>query len=64
MLLDLQSHVEGRAGFHCAPRIHAALGSAQAGTLRLSPGHFTTLEQIDRAVRAVQRAMTLASVGG
>lgn len=34
--------VHARAGFHCAPWIHACLGTDAGGTLRLSPGPDTS----------------------
>jgi selenocysteine lyase/cysteine desulfurase len=51
-LLDANWRIQTRAGIHCAPRMHAALRTAPAGTLRLSPGHFTTSAEIDAAVAA------------
>ncbi|MEO1172247.1 MAG: aminotransferase class V-fold PLP-dependent enzyme, partial [Myxococcota bacterium] len=40
-----------RAGLQCAPRMHRALGVD--GTLRLSCGAFSTLEDADAAVEAL-----------
>lgn len=42
-----------RAGAHCAPLMHAALGTTERGIVRLSVSQFNTEEEIDRAVRAV-----------
>jgi cysteine desulfurase/selenocysteine lyase len=54
-ILDSHFGIECRAGLHCAPRMHRALGTlANGGTLRLSPGPFTTAAEIDRAIAAVQ----------
>ena len=54
-VLDQNFHVEARAGLHCAPRMHHALGTiGHGGTLRLSPGPFTTPDQIDAAATAVR----------
>jgi len=52
-LLDAEWSIQTRAGIHCAPRMHAALGTLPRGTLRLSPGHFTTSEQIDAVIAAI-----------
>jgi cysteine desulfurase family protein len=52
-LLDAQWSIQARAGLHCAPRMHAALGTLPRGTLRFSLGHFTTSEQIDAAIAAI-----------
>jgi len=54
-ILDQNFAIETRAGFHCAPRIHQALGTQdRGGTVRLSSGPFTTTEQIDTAVSALR----------
>lgn len=42
-----------RCGLHCAPRAHRTLGTYPQGTVRFTPGHATTAEEIDRAVAAV-----------
>ncbi|MCB9878482.1 MAG: aminotransferase class V-fold PLP-dependent enzyme [Planctomycetes bacterium] len=39
--------VHARAGFHCAPWIHDVLGTASAGTLRVSTGPATSDADID-----------------
>jgi cysteine desulfurase / selenocysteine lyase len=39
--------VGARAGLHCAPYIHRAMGSFPEGLVRLSPGWFTTEAEID-----------------
>jgi cysteine desulfurase / selenocysteine lyase len=39
--------VHARTGFHCAPWLHEPMGTAAAGTVRLSPGPATTTQQID-----------------
>ncbi len=46
-LLDSARRIQTRAGLHCAPLIHQALGTAPGGgTLRLSVGPFNTPEQM------------------
>jgi cysteine desulfurase/selenocysteine lyase len=53
-ILDAAYHIQVRAGYHCAPALHRAIGSAGGGgTLRLSPGPFTTPEEIDGAIAAL-----------
>lgn len=42
-----------RCGLHCAPAAHRALGTFPQGTVRLSPGWYTTPEEIDAAASAV-----------
>lgn len=43
-----------RAGAHCAPLMHRALGTESQGAVRFSFSHFNTEAEIDEAVRAVQ----------
>ena len=43
-----------RAGAHCAPRMHAALGTTEQGAVRFSFSPFTTEEEVETAIRAVQ----------
>ena len=58
-LLAAVAGVECRAGLHCAPRLHAALGTDTLGGLvRFSPGESTTPDQIDQAVEAVRMLAT------
>jgi len=56
-LLDAQWSIQTRAGLHCAPRMHASLGTLPEGTLRLSVGHFTTPDQIDTVLAALAAIM-------
>jgi cysteine desulfurase family protein len=44
-----------RTGLHCAPLAHQAAGTFPEGTIRLSPGHFTTDEDIEFVLQAVQK---------
>ena len=43
-----------RAGAHCAPRLHEALGTKAQGAVRFSFSWFTTEQEIDAAVAAVK----------
>lgn len=59
--LEASHRIQCRAGLHCAPRMHAVLGTtAGGGTLRLSPGYFTTLEEIDAVGSAVQEVASVS----
>jgi cysteine desulfurase family protein len=52
--LDSAFGVQCRAGLHCAPRMHAALGTLpRGGTVRFSVGWSTSAADIDRAIEAV-----------
>jgi cysteine desulfurase / selenocysteine lyase len=52
-ILDVSFDIAVRPGLHCAPYVHRAQGTFPDGTLRLSPGPFTTSEQIDTFLRAL-----------
>ncbi|MGA2193431.1 MAG: aminotransferase class V-fold PLP-dependent enzyme, partial [Nitrospirota bacterium] len=51
--LDRDFDIAVRVGLHCAPDAHRKMGSFPKGAVRMSPGYFTTLEDIDRAIEAV-----------
>lgn len=54
-ILDAKYDIAVRAGHHCAAFIHKHLGSAKyAGTVRVSPGYFNTLEDIDVLLDALR----------
>ncbi|MEG2058617.1 MAG: aminotransferase class V-fold PLP-dependent enzyme [Lachnospiraceae bacterium] len=42
-----------RAGAHCAPLMHEALGTCAQGAVRFSMGYFNTEEEMERAITAV-----------
>lgn len=44
--LDHGFDIAVRAGLHCAPLAHRTLGTLPGGTVRVSPGWFTTREEI------------------
>jgi cysteine desulfurase/selenocysteine lyase len=52
-ILDTSFDIAVRPGLHCAPYIHRALGTFPDGTLRLSPGPFTTPEDISAFLSAL-----------
>ncbi|MBI1992058.1 MAG: aminotransferase class V-fold PLP-dependent enzyme [Candidatus Omnitrophica bacterium] len=45
-----------RTGLHCAPGAHRAIGTFPEGTIRISPGYFTTTAEIDRCLAALEEA--------
>lgn len=51
--LDEDYEIMCRVGLHCAPRAHRTIGTFPQGTIRLSPGYFTTEADIARCVVAV-----------
>ncbi len=55
MILDQSFDIQSRAGLHCAPLLHELLSTATShGTIRLSPGLFTTEDEITSVVGAVR----------
>jgi cysteine desulfurase/selenocysteine lyase len=60
-LLDSAYGIQVRSGLHCAPLMHQALNTAQAGgTIRFSLGPFNTAADIDTTIRALAE---IASTG-
>ncbi len=55
--LDEEYGVLSRVGLHCAPAAHKTIGSFPEGTVRLSPGVFTTMEDIQEALRAISKVV-------
>ena len=56
MILDQSFDIQSRAGLHCAPLAHQALQTSLShGTIRLSPGVFTTADDITHVVDAIQQ---------
>jgi cysteine desulfurase/selenocysteine lyase len=55
LLLDDEYDIMCRVGLHCAPAAHKTLGTFPAGSVRFGLGAFTTREQVDTALEAVQR---------
>ena len=54
VVLDEMFDIAVRAGLHCAPQAHRVMGTIEAGALRFSPGYFNTIEDIDKAISALQ----------
>ncbi len=46
--------ISTRAGGHCAPLMHEALGTAEQGAVRFSFSHYNTDEEVETAIRAVK----------
>jgi len=43
-----------RVGLHCAPVAHRTIGTFPRGTVRISPGYFTTTDEIDQFVEVIE----------
>jgi selenocysteine lyase/cysteine desulfurase len=52
--LDARFDIAVRAGLHCAPGAHQGLGTYPEGTVRISPGYFTTEQHIDACLEALR----------
>lgn len=52
--LDQDYSIAVRAGAHCAPRLHEALGTREQGAVRFSFSWFNTEQEVDAAIRAVE----------
>lgn len=53
-LLLERGNIETRVGLHCAPMAHKAIGTFPTGTLRFSPGPFTTRDEIETTVKILK----------
>jgi selenocysteine lyase/cysteine desulfurase len=52
-MLNIDYSIAVRAGFHCAYTAHTTLGTDKTGTVRFSPGPFTTKRDIDKLTDAL-----------
>lgn len=52
-ILDQKYGMMARAGLHCSPQAHQAIGTIQTGTLRISTGWFNTEMEIDKLAQAL-----------
>ena len=46
--------ISTRAGGHCAPLLHEAMGTKEQGAVRFSFSHYNTDEEVDTAIRAIR----------
>ena len=52
--LETEYGILTRCGLHCAPAAHKALGTYPQGTVRFSPGPFTTDGEIQETLAAIR----------
>jgi cysteine desulfurase/selenocysteine lyase len=57
-ILDQAFDIAIRPGLHCAPYIHRAMGTFPEGAVRVSPGAFNTVEDIDRLGQALAEILS------
>ncbi|MCL0076648.1 aminotransferase class V-fold PLP-dependent enzyme [Dehalococcoidia bacterium] len=53
MRLEEEYDILCRPGLQCAPIAHRTLGTFPGGTVRVSPGYFTTEDEVDIVIKAV-----------
>jgi len=46
--------ISTRAGGHCAPLMHEALGTVEQGAVRFSFGYFNTEEEVDKVIEILK----------
>lgn len=52
--LDAEHDIAVRGGTHCAPLLHEAIGTGDAGAVRISPGPMNTIDEITTLLGAVR----------
>lgn len=52
-ILENAFNIVTRTGLHCSPWAHKKIGTFPEGTIRVSPGYFNTLEDIDKLIDAI-----------
>jgi cysteine desulfurase / selenocysteine lyase len=60
-LLDRDYDISVRVGLHCAPDVHRTIGSYPSGTVRVSPGFFTTEADIAYFLKALRELQAKGS---
>ena len=53
-LLDATRSIQVRAGIHCAPRMHQALGTSPRGTVRISFGLLNTVDDVNAVLEVLR----------
>lgn len=51
--LDEEYGILSRVGLHCAPAAHRTIGSFPEGTVRLAPGMFNTVQDMQETIKAI-----------
>lgn len=54
-ILDQDENICVRVGLQCAPDAHRSIGTYPQGTVRVSPGYFTTEADVDRFIQAIRK---------
>ena len=54
-ILDEEYNIVTRAGGHCAPLMHKALGTEKQGSVRFSFSYFNTEKEVEKAIFALKK---------
>ncbi len=52
-ILNNEYNIATRGSLHCAPLAHETIGTKKQGTVRFSPGIFTTIEEVKDCIKAI-----------
>jgi len=53
-VLDNTFNIAVRPGLHCAPFIHRKIGTFPEGMIRISPGYFNTMDEIEETISGLK----------
>jgi selenocysteine lyase/cysteine desulfurase len=56
-ILDSKFNISVRCGLQCSPHCHKTIGTFPSGTIRISPGYFTTQEDVDVLISALEEIL-------
>jgi cysteine desulfurase family protein len=59
--LDREYDICCRVGLHCAPEAHGTIGTLPEGTVRLSPGYFNSVADIEQTLIAIRAIVATES---
>jgi cysteine desulfurase family protein len=62
-LLDEGFDIAVRTGLHCAPLAHQTIGTYPEGTVRVSPGYSTTVDDVELFLQAIRSLVSLRNLG-
>jgi cysteine desulfurase family protein len=62
-VLDEIYNIMVRTGLHCAPRAHRTIGTLETGTVRVSPGYFNAVTDIEYFLDAIREIARKAASG-
>ena len=53
-ILDNRFNIAVRPGLHCAPYVHREIGTFPDGMVRISPGYFNTMKEIEETISGLK----------